>query len=101
MKKAKKARLGRPPKGAENVLRLQKNGKWVPDDGKPGVAFSGQMKIPGAMCRDMLFPFAWTDFDDNRDWEEYEREALSHTSGRFGCANGEQFVVERKKAVKK
>lgn len=43
MKKAKKQThpLCRPPKGATEVLRLKENGRWIKDDGEPGLAFVG------------------------------------------------------------
>jgi hypothetical protein len=97
MKKKPVARLGRPPKGAVNVERLLKNGKWIKDDGKPGVAFSGQRKLTGKGCSDMPFPFAWANFDIEHDWDACAREAMSYTCRRFGGANGEQFVVPRKR----
>jgi len=43
--------MGRPPRTARDVLRLNARGRWVPDDGKPGRAFSGIDKLG--------FPTAW------------------------------------------
>lgn len=70
----------RPPKTAVKVERLLKSGKWIPDDGKPGLAFSGE---------EFEFPCSWSvECDCGFDFDCPCYIALNHTGERFGCANG-------------
>ena|SRR3990167_1843342 len=74
--------LGRPPRGATEVERLAANGKWVPDDGKLGRAFSGR-------DREYSTPMAWgpdcgCGFDDACPSDQAHRR----TARRWNAANG-------------
>lgn len=100
--------LGRPPKEATQVLRLAANGKWVEDDGKPGLAFSGMMTGIGANHgRPFDYPAAfYSKCACHADPSErtYMRcpaiKAMDKTSERFRCANGRAMTPSKaKKAV--
>ncbi len=73
----------RPPADAREVERWTSNG-WIPDDGKPGFAFSGRAAKG--------YPAAW--FDDSDcghfvfDEKCPRRFATQRTCIRFGCSNG-------------
>jgi hypothetical protein len=69
----------RPPSDATEVLRLNHLGKWMPDNGKPGAAFSGKMGI---------FPYAWYPKCKCRDYKCPAEMAMNKTCSRFGAANG-------------
>lgn len=69
---------GRPPPEAVDVERFE-DGHWIPDDGKPGRAFSGRIKYR---------PFAW--FASNRScWNRQcpNGASIERTANRFGAAN--------------
>ena len=92
---SKAHKLCRPPRGAKDVLRLATNGRWVEDDGKPGLAFSGH-SIEG-------YPMAWSvDCDcalsDGRCPAD---KALHKTCDRYGCANGDHVLATRLQSVRK
>jgi hypothetical protein len=78
--------MGRPPKDAVNVERLSPNGRWYPDNGKPGIAFSGQDSRG--------FPLAW--YGDTCAAVGCTGKcpaccASQRTCNRFGCSNGTTF----------
>jgi hypothetical protein len=81
--KSTKHVLCRPPKDAFDVERLASNGKWIKDDGKPGLAFSGRQGFPSA-------PMAWsvkctcTMLDEKCP----HNKAMQRTSHKWNCANG-------------
>ena len=80
-KTSRKHWLGRPPREATEVLRLTLDGKWVEDDGKPGIAFSGLKKG---------YPYAWGVDNCCPAWQIHcpHRFAMSKTCDRFSAANG-------------
>ena len=81
---------GRPPEGAYKVERLTDDLEWIPDDGQPGIAFSGM---------DDKFPYNWSSYghcncDMTRFYQECPRQISSyHTAKRFGCSNGGEMVI--------
>lgn len=84
--------VGRPPAGSTKVERLTREGKWVPDDGKNGLAFSGL----GGEGAHPFTPFAWgpgcdCGFDDKCPF----RQAMTRTCARFSCANGRDMRRKR------
>lgn len=94
---------GRPPKDAENVFRLshviQDEECWVLDDGKPGIAFSGQRRSAGGY----LFPYAWGPTTCGCNFTSLISpcpidRAMNMTSTRFGAANGAPMHRTRKKS---
>lgn len=70
--------LGRPPVGAQEVLRL--NGEeWEADDGKPGIAFSGRVGT---------LPYSWHNNCECNQQGCPRNRASSFTAKRYGAANG-------------
>lgn len=84
-------RKGRPPEDAQNVLRRTYQGNWIPDDGRPGQAFSGEE--PG--LHGGLFPVFWTDYCECSEADRcIRRWASEFTMKRFSCANGGYLKIE-------
>lgn len=79
-----KARLIRPPNHARLVLRWTGR-RWIDDDGKPGLAFSG--RDDGGAPMAWVHEPAW-----DAEWGTAARSlcdrAMDETFKRFGCANG-------------
>jgi hypothetical protein len=81
--------LGRPPAEAQQVERWTGT-RWIPDDGKPGLAFSGVVFDGGLRCK-IPTPKTWTSdcdchlISDNRCPSGI---AARHTVKRFSCSNG-------------
>jgi hypothetical protein len=91
-KKKPRRPLCRPPKDAINVERLALNYKWVKDDGKPGLAFSGQ---DTRGCPYSWYPTAPDgDFFDDRAPSSL---AADRTCERFHCSNGREVKAIRRK----
>ena len=88
MEPSEKHWLGRPPEGAENVERWT-GAIWIKDDGKPGLAFSGELMSHQSK---VLFPYAWGPdcvcFDSFIGPHCPSRIASKRTYDRFGCSNG-------------
>lgn len=80
---SKKHPLGRPPEGMKDVERMLSDGRWIYDDGKPGIAFSYQ---------DLRwFPWAMSGTDGCGGFHDDncpQRRAMDYTCNRWGCANG-------------
>lgn len=89
-------RLCRIPKGevATDVERLATNGRWVPDDGKPGLAFIGRGSTGT--------PLAWYLPCKCRPLtcECPADRALHRACERWHCANGRDAIPVRQKAKK-
>lgn len=81
-------KLCRPEPGATEVERLRSDRTWVPDDGRPGLAFSGL--LPNPPC-EIPTPMAWAPrfnaYDDANDPGEI---AMARTCWRFSAANGRE-----------
>lgn len=84
--------LGRPPNRADNVERWTGE-EWIPDDWKPGLAFSGTVQT--GVCAHV--PYAWYSECDCNLSSRYGTQqktcpaniAMTHTANRFRCANGQ------------
>ena len=73
----------RPPRGATDVERLAGNGRWYPDNGEPGLAFSYRFTAPiGAAA-----PCKCPSFSQTCPYEK----AMRHTVDRWHCANGRKL----------
>jgi len=73
--------LCRPPEGAREVERLNADGTWSPDDGRPAVAFSWR-DSEGFPRGGAVNTCGTVNFLAPMDM------ALNRTCDRFGCANG-------------
>lgn len=80
-----RVKLCRPPEGARDVERLNADGTWSPDDGRPAVAFSWLDAQGFPRAGAVLWPRAAGLFDTPLDL------AILRTSQRFGAANGEDL----------
>lgn len=84
--------LCRPPRDARNVLRLREDKRWIKDDGKPGLAFSGQMDGFGT-------PYAWATMCKDFCFTAKPRcpfnMAMERTVKRFGAANGRDVQAQK------
>lgn len=92
-----KLKKGRPSKDATEVERWTGR-RWVKDDGKPGLAFSGKRPIPVVFGKTFLIPVAWYPASCLRGACGFNekcicRRAMSRTSARWSCANG--YAMER------
>lgn len=80
-------RLCRPPVDAVDCIRLTASGKWVKDDGRPGLAFSWlsptELPMAGAVACDCAGSCP-------------KRKAMDYTARRFGAANGTALQPVRK-----
>lgn len=90
--------VGRPNPNLVNVRRLTESGEWIPDDGQPGVAFSGTMPHRTYDGRLVQIP-VWVANDCRCFWHKSQSvqdacpqaKAIAYTAKRFGAANGEYF----------
>lgn len=80
--------LCRPPENAFNVERWTGEA-WIPDDGEPGLAFSGQWVSPES---GNTFPTAWYSGSCNCSFVDEDkcpnRIAANRTVKRYYCSNG-------------
>lgn len=82
----------RPPAEAIEVRRWS-GARWVPDDGKPGLAFSGKMPYKSKGGYDKEYPACWTtECTPACRSTCAQSRALTYTSKRYGAANG-HFVA--------
>jgi len=74
-----------------DVMKLTRSGEWIPDDGKPGYAFSGRVGNGHGFGHT---PYAFSlscRCDRSRKHQHLNcvrRMAMDLTAKRFGCANG-------------
>lgn len=83
----------RPPAGAADVQRMDADGTWAPDDGRPGLAFS---------YKDGMFPMAAASECRCLSWDDSCPANLAGrlTLARWGCSNGKRLPAVRKAAPK-
>lgn len=93
--------LGRPPTEALNVHRLTLDGAWVPDDGQPGIAFSGHTPVDG--YPHLTHASAWVSHHGKCDLEKCPcYKAANYTLHRYQavtCHLMEKKICSRKKKV--
>ena len=81
-------RLCRPPTNVSGVRRWTGK-RWVNDDGKPGLAFSGESLYTKKNGQGSSYPTAWASAcKGGCGLKCVKWRAMNYTARRFGAANG-------------
>lgn len=88
MKGNRNHKLCRPPPEAREVQRWT-GSRWIPDDSKPGLAFSGLFPYVSSGGHHTSYPAAWTTERTERCSSTCVCNlAMTRTASRYGAANG-------------